>query len=437
MGQEDFARYIIGTNSGSFEWSSLRRTRKKRSGKVKQFEYDDEHRFDLRIAQRWIMRRVIDLGWTTELFGEFDRRVTAARYDRAAHKSERIGKKYQWLAYHEFLARVSDNFEFTGDRWAKKNEAYDGPWQAGFVRDIDPSCLIRKTATDAGVSCWWQPEAYHAWDAVAEDAEWIRQSDDLADPSASIQVVDEKGVEWLALESYSSFDQPRVEEDFEYRSPRRYVWRQIRSYFVRRHSTKKFLEWAKTQDFMGRWMPESSEAHQLFIGEYFWSAAYRYLQQPYYSREAWSSRTSHGQHALPAPVALTTDGYSHSGGYDCSIEDSINILLPSEILVNGLQLKWNTRPGEYSNGAGTLVVQYPTTYKAGPAAVLVRKDALLQFLRDKNLGVVWTVLGEKGVLTYDQRGWPGRLERSGAYALQNGRFAGTTHHKFVGPHSTS
>ena len=79
--------------------------------------HEDELRFDLSLAQRWILHRVFELGWTVERFGHFDRYIDY-RDGRAAHKPERIGKKYQWLAYHEFLARVADNFEFRGGQLA-------------------------------------------------------------------------------------------------------------------------------------------------------------------------------------------------------------------------------------------------------------------------------------------------------------------------------
>jgi hypothetical protein len=100
--------------------------------------YKHGNRFDLSIAQRWIFKKVLDLGWTVERFGRFDREVDP--HGRAANKPERIGKKYQWIAYHEFLARVSDNFEFSGDSGSGRIETYEGPWQISYIRDIDPSC---------------------------------------------------------------------------------------------------------------------------------------------------------------------------------------------------------------------------------------------------------------------------------------------------------
>jgi hypothetical protein len=392
MKDEDFSRYIIETNCN--EWSSerlsARKPRKKRT-----YDPPEWKGFNSELAKRWIMRRVIDLGWTTELFGEFDRRVMEGRSDRAAHKAERIGKKYQWIAYHEFLARVSDNFQLVRDPWVQKNEAYDGPWQIGFIRDIDPSCRIAQTETDSDASCWWQPADHNDWKEESSDRDWVKRTNDLLDPRVSIQVADERGTPWLALESHFSFNQPAEEPDTESRYPRRHMWYQVRSYLVRKRNLKKFFRWATAKDFMGRWMPETSDSLTLFLGEFFRSPAFEYFQQPYYGRDGrWSSKSGRGNVTLPAAVAITTDGYFHERGYDCSIEDTINLMLPSKIIVDGLDLRWNTKPGEYIDDSG-LVVQYPAAYSPGPHAVLVRKDALLRFLDAQGLGIVWTVLGEK------------------------------------------
>ena len=87
---------------------------------------------------------MLDLGWTVERFGQFDFNINRySNYGREAKKPERMGKKYQWIAYHEFLARISDNFEFKVDPWSDKPGKFEGPWQL-FVRDIDPSCLLKK-----------------------------------------------------------------------------------------------------------------------------------------------------------------------------------------------------------------------------------------------------------------------------------------------------
>ena len=130
---------------------------------------EDELRFDLSLMQRWILQRVFELGWTLEKFGRFDRYINYQDM-RDANKPERIAKKYQWIAYHEFLARVADNFEFRGEDWYKpKVEKYDGPWQGMSLRDIDPSWVLPKTkqtsSWDGFEPTWWAP-AQVQWDPL-------------------------------------------------------------------------------------------------------------------------------------------------------------------------------------------------------------------------------------------------------------------------------
>ena len=71
----------------------------------------DGPRFDLTLVQRYILWRVFDLGWTIERFGDFDR-FQVSHWGREAAKAERIGKKYQWIAYHEILAYISDHYQY-------------------------------------------------------------------------------------------------------------------------------------------------------------------------------------------------------------------------------------------------------------------------------------------------------------------------------------
>ena len=177
-------------------------------------QYRDELRFDLSIAQRFILQRVLDLGWTVERFGEFDRWVNRSNM-RGAQKAERIGKKYQWIAYHEFLARVADNFEFRGDLWSEGDQEYDGPWQEHF-RDIDPSVVLRKTGLEAfspHTNTWWFPVSYGTWEPELDDGSWLRGTEDLPAVEPLIEVVDpDDGSRWLTLESYYGWEQPTPPE---------------------------------------------------------------------------------------------------------------------------------------------------------------------------------------------------------------------------------
>ena len=85
----------------------------------------------------WIFERVLELGWSPERFDEWETTFVRPRDDRSGHKIERFGKKYQWIALSELLARIADNFHMV-DAFGGDPRTYAGPWQF-FGRDIDPT----------------------------------------------------------------------------------------------------------------------------------------------------------------------------------------------------------------------------------------------------------------------------------------------------------
>ncbi len=224
--------------------------------------YMERDSFDLRIAQRFILNRVFQLGWTKEIFGHFDRYATNGyRYGRGTSKPERIGKKYQWIAYHEFLARLSDNFEFHKDSWSHE-EKYEGAWQ-DFIRKIDPSCIIQNTkqkSIGGDNHPWWTPIKYNNWSSPLEDKNWLKSAKDIKDFSNLIEVTNPRdNSKWFVLESYFSLEQPTPIDEDKFKIPRREIYFFLKSYFIHKKDSKKNWIWAKNQNWYGRWMPESHE----------------------------------------------------------------------------------------------------------------------------------------------------------------------------------
>jgi len=83
-----------------------------------------------------------EYGYDVEKHGKFDRHASSG--DRHRNKTERIGKKYQWIALYEILARLSDNHKMIDEstRWGddKQYVWFQGPWNP-FVRNIDPTVI--------------------------------------------------------------------------------------------------------------------------------------------------------------------------------------------------------------------------------------------------------------------------------------------------------
>jgi len=386
---------------------------------------EEEHRFDLGIAQRFVLNRVLELGWTVERFGAFDRNFDRYRNDgRAANKPERIGKKYQWLGWHEFLARVADHFQYHDDMVPEVGQ-YDGPWQ-DFDRDLDPSLLITATARERSpqAAAWWSPPLpYGEWRALGSDALWAAQGSDLPAVEPLIAVKRPDGREFLVLDTYREWTEPAPPGVERYDVERREIWYMVKSYLVKRADADTFFEWGSQQNFYGRWMPEAHEMTRVFFGELFWAPAFHYHSTRHTGHPAWMGGDEGSR--LPAPVLVATDGYlCEQSTFDCSLDDTVNIQLPAAELVGWMGLKWRGKDGYFVDSQGDDVAFDPSVFEAGPSAVVVDRGRLVETLNAQELAIVWTVLGEKRVVIPHSGHRTAPHIIGGFYRLTNNRLEG-------------
>lgn len=376
-------------------------------------------RFNLQLIQRYILWRVFDLGWTTEHFGYFDRFVIGYR-GRGPQGAERIGKKYQWIAYHEIMALIADHFQYLN---YEGDKTFEGPWQE-VLRDIDPSCTLRSTpggtSFDGHSPAWWAPVTYDNWDTPEDYLEWVKYKDDLPSVDELLIVEDpEDGSRWVNLQGYFCWKQ-KVPADRELvEVERRELWYICTGYFIRKKDVDAFMKWAEKVDFWGRWMPEPQEvySYDIFLGEYGWSPAFRYFQRRYYGEDGWICPPRD----CPVKVKVASFKYVRGDrGYDCSIDKGYTLQLPAIDLVDGLGLRWTGNGADFANASGIIVFD-PTAHEEGPDALLVRLDSLLEFLERENLTLCWAILGGKEVMGPGSiASYNASLRVSGAYKLDEG-----------------
>ncbi len=368
------------------------------------------------------IKRVFDLGYDVEKHGKFDRRLTS--HGREGRKVERIGKKYQWIAFYELLAKVSDNFPMKDQTAPWKEERLtqcEGPWEP-YVRDIDPTMLIKKTMRDNPEirPQWWGKESHNDWDG--SNSEWVPRQKPLPEPANLILIKDDSNNEWLTLESHLMWEEPGKIGEKKYDYPHKRLWYQIRSYLLANSEYKKVVKWAKQQNFMGRWMPETGDRYQLFSREYYWSPAFDYFKKAYNDGDVWEELRDPESTKYIGKAMVTTDGFLWEEGYDCSKEHAIHYLKPCEALFNGLRMKFGNAEGELINQRNEMICFDPSVGYGGPSCLLIRKNYLLEYLKEEDLRIVWTVLGEKQVSggfprhDKDEVKW---LEISGAYYLND------------------
>lgn len=146
-------------------------------------------------ALTWIFEKY---GYDVEKHGKFDNKIGPRRAIKG-YPNERIGKKYQWIALCEMLARVSDNYSMKN---SDNIEVYQGSW-APYCRDIDPSILIRKSigrSSSKLSNYWWNK--FKCFDWNLQGVEWIASYEFLNDLSSLIEVKDNDGNLWLKLQGY-------------------------------------------------------------------------------------------------------------------------------------------------------------------------------------------------------------------------------------------
>ncbi len=394
---------------------------------------EDKNAFDLSIMQRWILKRVFELGWTKERFERFDREVTREEYHgRSERKPERIGKKYQWIAYHEFLAKVSDNFMYKGRRWDGQ-ELYHGPWQV-FTRDVDPSCLLKSTASGVWNKhnlTWWFPITYNHWEEITDAKEWIKRTDDLPSVQQLVEVVNPAdGSVWLSLNAHYEWKPPVPLGEEREGDLNRTLWYILRSNLVRKEDAEEVFEWAEQRNFVGTLVPEAQSMYSVFLGEYHWAPAYLFHNVPYYNHPGWSLPEDEN---MTKELHTTTETYlRETPTYDCSIDEGYRIEVPVKLIADGMSLNWGGVEGNHYDQRGTLIASDPSVREDGPSALLIRKQEFLEFLDANSYDVIWTVYGEKYQYTGSpgSESWYGRLEIDGAFRMIAGQLTGFLRSRF-------
>ena len=388
----DFGRYVIESKVRNFSKNTISSDKPQRERAT---TYSAES------AKCWVFERVLSLGWTPDRFATFDEYRGRYRIDRSGHKPERFGKKYQWIALRELIARVADNFHMVDDLGGQPT-AFAGPWQF-FGRDVDPTLpaprrwrndndgleLSRTFPPDS--DAWWIPRgpSYGAADPpVTED--WATQVGDTPEFMSLVRKGDADRVRWVVLHSYHNWNE-RVPEDEERSARRRReLWSHIYSWLVLPKDLDAVVTYINQRSLMGRWMPEGAEYTDAgYLGELPWAAAAGETSDP------WQS-VGEGRRYRPAGIRVypTWAEYHWEGNVlDCSIDDGVLACFPAPVLFDAGELVWVPGSRTWCLPDGALVASYHDS--SGHGALLVREDWLEGVLRRTGHAIVFGWLGEK------------------------------------------
>lgn len=381
---------------------------------------DDRAKFNTGWGRRWVCKRAHDLGWTPELFAQFDRSLG---YDRHDHRTERIGKKYQWIALNELAARLSDNLAYIGgygDFEDGEDRGYGTARQIG-LRDIDPSLLVTETHADGWKEfprTWWTPVEVRLRAVEASQRRaWLDSNADIINEAGLIDVTDPQSKRrWLVLDNFSSWHQYGL--DAERKEMQRDTWFRLTCVVVK--DADEDALWKDLSDTMltsSDELPELKMHGEQFLGEYPWHPSFSEFGD-WTEAEGWRAR------AVPVRASVA-EYYCERGGYDYSIENSVIVHLPAPWLVEALRLRLaNGRKLNFVDSKDRIQFFDPSVVQSGPRAGLVDRDAFLAALKRDGLSAIWVIAGEKSAYggRDPRQGFGGSVLHTGIYRLVDGEW---------------
>jgi hypothetical protein len=359
-------------------------------------------RYKSELARRWIVQRTMSLGWRPELFGEFDHYLNYNRVGRESHKPERSGKKYQWIAYHELLARVADNYHYLGG-YGEEAEPFPGLWDIN-DREIDPSLppvpyrefqeRIAKQGTwqSAGPNFPGPLPGSVDFDRYGGDPQaFISDRDTLPYPDGIARLTDGDGQTWILLDAHLTHAASPPSDDYRQLADRQFY--SLRSWLVTP------AELAKTIAAL----PTESEDHS-FTFELMDSDGH--IDCCYYGELGWREMGCYHQPAGPVTVT-TSDGttltltptverYTWEGViWDCSIEETVHASLPSTFIQRSSNLRWSPDSAAWYEDDQLIMAYLPIAAEYQGEMLVVREDWLQRYLAAQGVALAYLVRGER------------------------------------------
>jgi len=366
----------------------------------------------------WIVKRAFELGWDIELHGTFDK--SARNYNnRHNNKVERIGKKYQWIAYYEILGIIADKHKLERGWNSQRGQFYKGAWQL-YLRNLDPAYITPNPVNNEDEDdddtdlleeierAWWDKPEYHHWDIP--DAQWAFQTKELPSGEDVLIKTDTDGIKWLHLQHYMEWKEPKSLGADRYGGPYKRMVYLIQGYLIKKNDKKNIMEELNGKSFWGRWMPDNDGGFSRLVNrEKFWSPAYK--------DEGDNTKWIDLPDTSFKIMIATTDAKGSMEDDQSGANRVYN--MPCQVLYEGLGLRYADNDGDFMNADNVLVVHNPDNH-----GIMVRLDVLEAFLEKKKLAIIWTLLGEKiadpGTHSDYQFGVP-----CGVFSIEKGKIEGT------------
>lgn len=417
-GYGDFGRYTFGSRVSS--WKN---------------QFNDQDLSNI------AFKRIFELGFSPELHAYFDN-TQAGSYDRHDHEIERIGKKYQWIAMYEVLAKLSDNFTVY-----KEVKVYDDIHQEYEKQSRERLIqeLLNLDKEDVEVDTFekveMNPEEHlievkreneHHFQAPFED--YVR----TIDPTYHLDLPEQAG----KLINYT-LEPALVEPN---------IFNNVKAFVECEFEGKKYINlcfYYENKDeqqgdncqsgiagvaFFSKNLPEETQAliqnniknyhsgvsapgsESLFLHELYWSPAYSFLEKDYTQYEEEES-IKFNEYAV----------FEWNSNKDFSMDKGVSLYIPSKNLVDYFSLI-SVNDGVWKNGYGELIA-FDGRVLGYERELWFDQEKLMTYLDETNQKLFWRSWGQEIVDSQYLEKWF-LIEKDGANykihisKVENGKLRG-------------
>lgn len=352
---------------------------------------------------RWVTQRAIEFGWTSEKFGEFEHGHDLRR-GRDSHKPERFGKKYQWIAHRELIARLADNLEMKTEFFSYYEPTCQGPWQF-YLRDLDPT--LPPSEIENGVAgCplgkdeagFFRSGSLSAPDFSIEcsNSEWVEVTSDLPGWQELMSYRDAEENEWVRLRANAEWHEENDRlHPFEWRFNRR-QYHLLGAWLVEKGRGLGLADFLAFRGLMNHPLPFSTAFTQAYLGETSGAPVFGGQTRSDDRDNIRDPRNGDEWDYEPAFREYLWEG----GMIDCSLDRSVNIYCPSNKLIGSSS--WVPGTAAWASN-GVRFAQYidDSGERNGRNELVVERGWLTERLAELGLDLVIGCLTEREAIDRD------------------------------------
>ena len=337
-----------------------------------------------------------ELNYSSEYFGEYDQ--NCLDFDRThSKKTERIGKKYQWIAMYNILARLSDYSlvkSWFGD--TKPGKKYKGAWNP-YVRDFDPTLNIKIKPTGLPDIELLHNETitFLPFNASKKEInEWLSFKDILFEniPNRIIHT-DEYGNEWVSLFLYQVNEMKPSNINISqigYSVGEQHIWT-IASMHIVNGNVKLTIENLKKSKLIQNGVDKTTHSYSLFNREYVWSPGYK-EEFNCLENECKDLKIN----SIPA-----ANNFKWEEEYDASQQKTTSFMIPDGNIIQELKLYQKDIDGiyYYHNEIAAYDLSLYGNNKFYDnnkySNLIIKRDILNKYMDKTNTQLYWEIIGEK------------------------------------------